>query len=146
MMSHIYVITSQNTKTQVGMKGSINRAKYPVLHLFHGYSDDHTIWQRRTSIERYASELGLVVIMPSVGKSYYTDMHNGYDYWTYISEELPEIMASFFPISTAREDNFAAGASLSGALNIAESILTESNKKEAKELFHKDLNKWSPSS
>ena len=26
-----------------------------VLYLLHGLSDDHTIWTRRTSIERYAS-------------------------------------------------------------------------------------------
>jgi len=154
----VCAILPQNTQTQVGMKGSKNRAKYPVLYLLHGLSDDHTIWQRRTSIERYASELGLVVIMPSVERSFYTDMHNGYDYWTYISEELPKIMASFFPISTAREDNFAAGlsmggygalklvmshpdkfaagASLSGSLNMAESILSESNEKEKKELIN----------
>ncbi len=28
--------------------------KYRTLYLLHGYSDDHTAWQRWTSIERYA--------------------------------------------------------------------------------------------
>ena len=27
-----------------------------VLYLLHGYSDDHSIWMRRTSVERYAAE------------------------------------------------------------------------------------------
>ena len=31
--------------------------KLPVLYLLHGLSDDHTIWQRRTSIERYVEPL-----------------------------------------------------------------------------------------
>src|SRR5699024_10796924 len=31
----------------------------PVLYLLHGLSDDCTIWERRTSIERYATEKGI---------------------------------------------------------------------------------------
>jgi len=117
---------------------------YPVLWLLHGLSDDHTIWQRRTSIERYADELGIAVVMPAVGRSFYTDMAAGLPYWTFVSEELPAIARTLFPLSEAREDNFVAGlsmggygafklalrcperfaaaASLSGALNIAESV------------------------
>ena len=26
-----------------------------VLYLLHGYSDDHSIWMRRTAVERYAA-------------------------------------------------------------------------------------------
>ena len=37
----------------------------PVLYLLHGTSDDHTIWQRRTSIERYAAGKKLAVVMPA---------------------------------------------------------------------------------
>src|SRR5690606_12198592 len=38
----------------------------------------------------------------------------GYNYWTFISEELPEISRSFFPLSDKREDNFVAGLSMGG--------------------------------
>ena len=38
--------------------------KVPVLYLLHGLSDDHTMWQRRTSIERYADAAGIAVILP----------------------------------------------------------------------------------
>lgn len=110
----ICVILPQNTRTQIGMAGSEKKDKYPTLYLLHGLSDDHTIWQRRTSIERYVADLGLAVVMPAVGRSYYTDMKYGYKYWTYISEELPEIARSFFPLSDKREDNFAAGLSMGG--------------------------------
>lgn len=108
------VLLPQETRRQIGLKGRKIKSKYPVLFLLHGLSDDHTIWMRRTSIERYADPLGLAVVMPAVGRSYYTDMKRGYAYWTFISEEMPELVRSFFPLSDRREDNFAAGLSMGG--------------------------------
>lgn len=86
----------------------------PSLLLLHGLSDDHTVWQRRTSIERYAAPLGLAVVMPGVNRSFYADMHSGYRYWTFVSEELPAIVRDLFPISARREDSFVAGLSMGG--------------------------------
>lgn len=108
------VILPQPASGQIGMASSQVLDKYPVLYLLHGLSDDHTIWGRRTSIERYVASLGLAVVMPAVNKSFYTDMDKGDRYWTFISEELPAIAQSFFPISGAREDNFVAGLSMGG--------------------------------
>jgi S-formylglutathione hydrolase FrmB len=96
------------------MTGKAGDKKHPVLYLLHGMSDDHTIWLRRTSIERYVSDLGIAVVMPAVARSYYTDMHTGLKYWTFVSEELPRLAESFFPISDKREDTFAAGLSMGG--------------------------------
>ena len=93
---------------------TVSRRKYPCLYLLHGLSDDHSIWQRRTSIERYVTDLNLVVVMPSVHRSFYADMEAGYRYWTFISEELPALCRAWFPISAAREDTFAAGLSMGG--------------------------------
>lgn len=88
---------------------------YPVLYLLHGMGNDHTAWARLTSIERYAREYKLAVIMPATHHGWYTDMYCGYDYWTFLSEELPQICLRFFPhISSAREDTFAAGVSMGG--------------------------------
>ncbi len=108
------VVLPQQTVSQIGMKGSVKKSKHPTLYLLHGLSDDHTTWQRRTSIERYVANMGLAVIMPSVGRSWYADMVNGPKYWTFISEELPAIARSFFPLSDRREDNFVAGLSMGG--------------------------------
>lgn len=108
------VILPQPASGQIGMEGSKASDKYPVLYLLHGLSDDHTIWARRTSVERYVASLGLAVVMPAVHKSFYTDMAKGDRYWTFVSEELPQIVRSFFPISAAREDNFVAGLSMGG--------------------------------
>jgi S-formylglutathione hydrolase FrmB len=87
---------------------------FPVLYLLHGLSDDHTAWQRFTSIERYASAAGLAVVMPAVGRSFYADEANGHRYWTYLSEELPELVESFFRVSRRRQDTYVAGLSMGG--------------------------------
>ncbi len=94
---------------QVGRK-----EKYPVLYLLHGLTDDHTAWLRWTSLERYAENLNLVIVMPAVHRSFYTDMHSGGKYWSYLSEELPLLLQDIFPISQERRDNFAAGLSMGG--------------------------------
>ncbi|MEF3301594.1 alpha/beta hydrolase [Paenibacillus sp. GYB003] len=88
--------------------------KYPTVYLLHGLSDDHTAWMRWTSIERYARSKEVAIVMPAVNRSFYTDMAGGYPYWTFISEELPEIARSFFPLSDKREETFAAGLSMGG--------------------------------
>lgn len=86
----------------------------PVLYLLHGLSDDDSAWIRRTSIERYVAPLGLAVVMPQVHRSYYTDQASGGRYWTFLSEELPELVSSFFRVSERREDTFVAGLSMGG--------------------------------
>ena len=88
--------------------------KLPVLYLLHGLSDDHTIWQRRTSIERYAAAYRLAIVMPNGHRSFYTDMKHGRPYFTYMTQELPRLMESFFPFSARREDRFVAGLSMGG--------------------------------
>ncbi|MBD2846433.1 esterase family protein [Paenibacillus sp. IB182496] len=128
-------------------EGRDDNAGAPVLFLLHGLSDNHTIWLRRTSIERYAEELGLAVVMPQVHRSFYTDMAYGGRYWTFLSEELPQVASAMLRIATdparryvaglsmggygamkwalRQPDKFAAAASLSGALNVAGPRLQE---------------------
>ena len=48
----------------IGMGASAAKELPQVLYLLHGYSDDHSIWMRRTSVERYAANHNLAIIMP----------------------------------------------------------------------------------
>jgi putative tributyrin esterase len=114
LSTSMYVILPQKTTRQIGMTGSVTGDKHPVLFLLHGMSDDHTIWLRRTSIERYAADMGLAVVMPAVHRSFYTDMAHGLKFWTFVSEELPAIARSFFPLAEERERTFVAGLSMGG--------------------------------
>ena len=53
--------------------------------------------------------------MPTTQLGWYTDMHIGFKWWTFLSQELPAICRSFFPyMSDRREDTFAAGLSMGG--------------------------------
>ncbi len=107
------VLLPQRAGGQIGLEGA-RRDRTPVLYLLHGLTDDDTIWTRRTSIERYASELGLAVVMPQVGKSFYCDEVHGLPYWTYLSHELPALVNASFDVSSRREDTFVAGLSMGG--------------------------------
>ncbi|HEY3377051.1 MAG TPA: alpha/beta hydrolase family protein [Armatimonadota bacterium] len=50
---------------------------FRTMYMLHGLSDDYTIWLRRTSIERYADELGICVVLLDGARSFYTDAENG---------------------------------------------------------------------
>lgn len=115
MACSMNVIMPQQSQTQIGMTEEVKVERdTPVLYLLHGLSDDHSIWMRRTSVERYVAPLGLAVVMPCVHRSFYANMANGYRYWDFISEELPSIVQSMFNVSTRREDTFVAGLSMGG--------------------------------
>ena len=108
------VILPQATATQVGMVGRTAAGLPPVLYLLHGLSDDDTTWLRRTSIERYVASLGVAVVMPQVHRSFYTDEAVGGRYWSFLSEELPALVSTFFRVSERRSDTFVAGLSMGG--------------------------------
>lgn len=101
--------------------GKVDVSGFPVLYLLHGLSDDDTTWSRRTSIERYASDRGFVVVMPSVGRSFYTDQAMGSAYWTFLSEEVPVMLGRYCRVGADPSRTFVAGQSMGGygALKLA---------------------------
>lgn len=97
-----------------GRIGTVPVRNRKVLYLLHGLSDDATAWQRYSSIETLANAYGLVVVMPSVGRSFYTDQPNGQRFFTYLTEELPRYLDDLFHLSPRREDTLIAGLSMGG--------------------------------
>lgn len=108
---------------------------YHVMFLLHGLSDDHSIWLRRTSIERYVQGLPLIVVMPDGGRGFYTDAVAGAKFFTAIGEEMPAFIEHFFrpegkwcatglsmggygaiKLALRRPDRFVSAVSHSGAL------------------------------
>jgi putative tributyrin esterase len=93
----------------------IEDGKYPVLYALHGASENYTRWLRETAVERYANKYGIAVIIPETAQGYYTDMKDGYDYFTYISDEIPKIIKDTFPkITTEKKYTFIAGVDIGG--------------------------------
>ena len=108
MSTAVNVILPESAKHGTG-------TPYKTLYLLHGLTDDHTAWTRFTSIERYAAEYGIAVVMPSVGRNWYTDTTCGRKYFSFITNELPRVCRSYFcGMSDKREDNFIAGLSMGG--------------------------------
>ena len=98
--------------------------KYKVLWLLHGTYGDYTDWLRKSRIELYATELDLIVVMPTGLNANYVNWQGfalGYRMWDYLTEELMPLIQGWFPASAKKEDNFIAGLSMggSGALQYA---------------------------
>lgn len=113
------VIMPEHPRTLIGLgedgaQVPSDPAGPPLLYLLHGLSDDESIWLRRTSIDRYAAAKGLAVVMPRAERSFYQDEVHGSAHWTFLSEELPEVVHRFFRLSPRREDTFVAGLSMGG--------------------------------
>jgi S-formylglutathione hydrolase FrmB len=117
MSSSMQVILPEPGSSQLRLPQSqqgSGRSGHPTLLLLHGMGDDDTAWIRSTSLERYVAPLGLAVVMPNVHRSFYTNMASGYRYWDYVTTELLAKARAFFPLSSEREANFVAGLSMGG--------------------------------
>ena len=113
VQASVWVILPEE-RQGIGVAASAGRKPPKVLYLLHGYSDDHTIWLRRTGVERYAAGHNLAVIMPAVNHSFYTNEAQGERYFDYVAEELPAAMHRFLRLSERPEDTFVAGLSMGG--------------------------------
>lgn len=105
MQTQVYVVIPEGKKKNKEM---------PLVYLLHGLSDNASNWTRRTSIERYADEKGVIVIMPEVQRSFYTNTGYGARYYDYITKDLPRMAESFFGCNTSRENSYIAGLSMGG--------------------------------
>ena len=115
-MQFIYRSDALNKQVTVNVILPVKPDKeYKTLYLLHGLGDDQNAWTRKSSIERYAEEYGIAVVMPNVDRSWYTDTAYGMNYFTFVAKELPMVCRSYFKnMSDKREDNFIAGLSMGG--------------------------------
>lgn len=84
------------------------------LYLLHGLSDDATAIVRLSKAELYAQETGIVVILPSAGRSMYCDGVLGQNYFAYVADEVPDYLELVLGLSRKKEDNYIAGISMGG--------------------------------
>ena len=109
----VNVILPEREKKE--LLAGIPEGTYKTLYLLHGLSGDHYNWVRKTSIERYAEEYGIAVVMPGVSRSWYADTAYGMPYFTFITKELPAVCRGYFKgMTDHREDNYIAGLSMGG--------------------------------
>jgi putative tributyrin esterase len=87
---------------------------WSVFYLLHGLSDDHTIWMRRTSIERYVEGLPLVVVMPDGGRGWYTNAAEGLAYEDDLVKDVIGLVDGTFPVKAERTGRAIGGLSMGG--------------------------------
>lgn len=77
------------------------------------YGDDSEA-MKYTSIQRYADEKNIAVVMPAPLNRMYSDDPTNQKFTEYITEELWSVCHGTFALSAKREDNFIGGISLGG--------------------------------
>ena len=87
---------------------------YNVAYVLHGLRGNSSSWLDYSMLPVYAMAGNTIFILPDAGRSMYTDMKHGFRYFTYLTEELPQICRSVFNISADREHTAVMGASMGG--------------------------------
>lgn len=106
---------SHETQVEVFLPDDNGSVKpYRVLYLLHGRGDSCSSWVRNTSIEQYANQYGIALVMPFAETSFYVDGVYGKRYYSYLTKELPEKLLGWFPLSARPEETYMAGLSMGG--------------------------------
>lgn len=90
------------------------RDSYPVVYLLHGALESGNNWIYRTDLAELVDQKEIAAVLPSAGNSFYLDEPEGPQYYTYLTEELPEYLGRTFPLSHRREETFIGGLSMGG--------------------------------
>lgn len=88
---------------------------YRTLYLLHGLYGSDDIFLANTSIQKFAEDNGIAIVIPCGENSFYVDNPNAHAYYgEYVGQELLDITRNIFPLSNKREDTFIAGFSMGG--------------------------------
>ena len=85
-----------------------------VIYFLHGLGSSEKRFREYTAVNRYAADNDLAMVYVSAPQSFYNDMKYGLPYYTYITEELPQLLKSLYNIDFPREKTFIAGLSMGG--------------------------------
>ena len=88
---------------------------YRTLYLLHGLYGSDDIFLANTSIQKFAEDHGIAIVIPCGENSFYVDNEKAHAYYgEYVGRELLDITRNIFPLSDKREDTFIAGFSMGG--------------------------------
>lgn len=88
---------------------------YKTLYFLHGLYGSDDIVLANTSIQKFAEDHGIAIVIPCGENSFYLDNEKAHAYYgEYVGRELLDITRNIFPLSDKREDTFIAGFSMGG--------------------------------
>lgn len=85
-----------------------------VIYFLHGMSSNEKDFPQFTAANRYAMENHVAMVYVCAPYSFYSNMKNGFQYYTYITEELPRLLNEIFHLPQGRDKTFIAGLSMGG--------------------------------
>jgi S-formylglutathione hydrolase len=143
----VYTHASRETKTDmtfsVFVPGHDKDARLPVVYYLSGLTCTHANVTEKGEYRRACAELGLVFVAPDTsprGAAVPGDPDNAYDFglgagfyvdateppfaqnyrmWSYVTEELPKLIADNFPIDPSRQSVLGHSMGGHGALTVA---------------------------
>lgn len=88
---------------------------YKTLYLLHGLYGSDDIFLANTSIQKFAEDHGIAIVIPCGENSFYVDNEKAHAYYgEYVGQELLDITRNIFPLSDKRDDTYIAGFSMGG--------------------------------
>ena len=88
---------------------------YKTLYLLHGLFGSDDIFLANTTIQKFAEDHNIAVVLPSGENSFYVDQKDSHKYYgEFIGRELVEMTRNIFPLSHKKEDTYLAGFSMGG--------------------------------
>jgi S-formylglutathione hydrolase FrmB len=108
--------TTVNVQFLIPEKGSQTEVEkpYKVVYLLHGLHGNEGSWLNNSMLPYYGKKYNVIFVMPEAGRSFYCDLKYGRKYYTFITDELPQICKRIFNISSRREDTAVMGYSMGG--------------------------------
>ncbi len=108
------VLQTQCHITVVGPRNPDAKKPMKAAYVLHGLIGNNTDWIQYTSLPLLARDGQTLFVLPCVGRSWYIDSISGQQWFTYVSQELPQICRRFFNISDKPEDTAVLGNSMGG--------------------------------
>lgn len=108
------VVQTHCSVTVVGPRNIDSEKPMNVVYLLHGLIGNNLDWVHYTSLPLLARNSHTLFVLPSVGRSWYTDSIYGQKYFTFIACELPKICQNLFNITKEREHTAVMGNSMGG--------------------------------
>ena len=88
---------------------------YRTLYLLHGLYGSDDIFLANTTIQKFAEDNRIAVVIPCGENSFYVDNEKSHEFYgEYVGRELLDITRGIFPLSHKRKDTFIAGFSMGG--------------------------------
>ncbi len=85
-----------------------------MITLLHGHTNDGDDWVNYSAAIRYAADNGLALLIPDASNSFYNDMAYGQAYYTWLTEEMPDLLKKMVNLPWDREKNAICGLSMGG--------------------------------